>query len=263
MALKLVVDKLEDLPEEIRTLYTAGKDGKFALDVDGIEDTGLLKKSIADERKARKLLEEKVKSWEKLGKTPDEIEELTAAVAKAEEEKLEHAGEWTQLKAQMNAKHDADVKALQAKIDAKEGEIKSRQRSLESLLIETQATAAIAAAKGVPELLLPHVARFVKVDEVDGRLVTKIVDLQGGPRVNGKGDPLTVEDLINEMKASEKYGRAFESSGNSGSGSGPNGSGGAGADSKYKKRSDFGTERERAEFVDKHGIETYLSLPSN
>ncbi len=261
MALKLTVDKLEDVAESIRPLY-AEKDGKFFLDVDGIEDTGPLKKSIAEERKARKVLEDKMKTWEKLGKTPDEIQELAAAVAKAEEEKLEHAGEWTQLKAQMNTKHDADLKALQAKLDAKDGEIKSRQRSLESLLVETQATAAIAAAKGVPALLLPLVQRFVKVDEIDGRLVTKIVDSQGGARVNGKGEPLTVTDLINEMKSSDDLGRAFESSGNSGSGSGPNNAGGGPAgDSRFQKRSDFKTEKERADFVDKYGMDTYTALP--
>lgn len=263
--LKLVVDKLDDVPEAMRGEYTE-KDGKFHLNVDipQPEDSAPLRRAIEAERKARAALEAKIKSWEKLGKTPDEIEALVTEAVKAEENKLTQAGEWDKLKAQMNAKHADELKALQAKLDAKDGEIKSMRNSLESHLVDAQATAAIAAQKGVPELLLPTVQKFVKVVESDGRYAVKVVDSKGDPRVNGKGDPLTVSDLISELKSTDTFGRAFEGTGNSGSGTRPTtGTGGTGTAGKYTKRSDFKTERERAAFVDEQGLEAYMALPAN
>ena len=201
----------------------------------------------------------KIKSWEKLNKSTDEIQAMIEEFAKIEEGKLTQAGEWDKLKAQMNSKHGDELKALQAKLDAKDGELKSVITLSDSRLIKTEATAAIAAAKGVPELLLPHVQQFLRIDE-KGNVV--VVDAQGGPRVNGKGDPLTINDLVNELKASDLFGRAFEGSGNSGSGSRPTaGAAGSKPQSKYQKRSDFKSEKERADFIDSEGLDQYLSLP--
>lgn len=261
MALKLVVDKLDEVPEALRGEYTE-KDGKFHLNVDGIEDNAPLKKALESERKARVALEAKIKTWEKSGKTPEEIADLIAQASKAEEERLQNAGEWDKLKAQMNVKHDDAVKALQAKLDAKDGEIKSMRRSLESHLIDAEATAAIAAAKGVPDLLLPHVQKLVKVVEDNGKYTVQVVDSKGDPRVNGKGDPLSIGDLVTELKATDVFGRAFESSGNTGSGSRQGSGGGGPQNITVKRRSDFKSEKERAAFVDEHGLETYQALPA-
>ena len=121
--------------------------------------------------------------------------------------------------------------------------------------MDKAAVAAIAAAKGVPELLPPHVQKHVKVDE---NYNVQVVDAKGDPRVNGKGEPLSISDLIAEMKATEVYGRAFEGSGQSGSGMRPtNGTGGTG----ITRRSEFKTEKDRAAFVDAHGIAAYNALP--
>lgn len=260
MGLQLVVDKLDGVPENFRELYTE-KDGKFHLSVDGIEDTGPLKRALEAERTRAKALEVQAAAWKRMGKTPDEIEALVEAARIAEENKLTQAGEWDKLKAQMNAKHDEALKGLKTQLDVKDGEIKSMRGTLESHLVDMTATAAIAAAKGVPELLLPQVQKFVRVVEQDGRYSTKVVDGKGDPRFNARGEPLTVEDLIAEMKVNEVYGRAFEGSGNSGSGMRPN-NGGGGSAHGINKRSEFKTEQERANFVDEHGLEAYQALPA-
>jgi hypothetical protein len=76
-------------------------------------------------------------------------------------------------------------------------------------------------------LLLPHVQRLTRVVEQDGEYAVQIVDAKGDPRINAKGEPLTISDLIKEMKADVNiYGRAFEGSGLSGSGTRPNNDGG-------------------------------------
>lgn len=216
--LKLVVDSLDDLDETARTLYVE-RDGKFHLDVDGVEDTSGLKSALQKERKEREARERQVKAWERLGKSPEEIEELLEAQRKADEEKATKAGEWEKLRAQMNEKH-------QAELAKKDEALAAMRRRLEAELVDAKAVAAIAAAKGVPELLLPHVQRHVKVDDDFNVLV---VDAKGDPRVNSKGEPLTIADLVSEMRQSDLYGRAFEGSGQTGSGKQPDKAGGPGS----------------------------------
>jgi hypothetical protein len=230
MALKLIIDSIEDVPEAVRTLY-AEKDGKFHLDVDGIEDNTAIKADIRKANKEAADRRKQLEAWAKLGKTPEEIEELVAAAAQADEDK--------------------------------HGEVGSMRKTLERHLVDAQATAAIAAEKGVPTLLLPHVQKHIKVirDEASDEYSVKVVDTKGDPRVNAKGDPLTVQEFVSEMKANEIFGRAFEGSGQSGSGMQP-GNGNGGVIPQNKRRSDFKTEKERGAFVEQHGLAAYQALPT-
>ncbi len=267
MALKLTVNSIDEIEEPLRALYTE-KDGKYSLALEDYEDPVTLKKAIVTEREtASKLaaktkeLDKKVKGWEQLGKSPDEIKEMIEAANKAEEEKLNRAGEWTKLKDQMNAKHQEELKAVAAKVDAKDQQIVSMRKSLERHLVDAQATAAIATHKGVPDLLLPHVQKHVKVIEDGDNYFVRVVDAKGDPRVNGKGDPLSIEDLVNEMKSTDIFGRAFEGSGQSGSGMRPNAGNGGRPVGGPSKRSEFKSEKERSAFIDEHGLEAYQAMP--
>jgi hypothetical protein len=229
MALALSVDKLDSVPEALRALYTE-KDGKFRLDVEGIEDTTGLKSALDKERKDRSAFEKQVKAWQGIGKTPDEIAELLREQEERTTHDAEKKGEWDKLRAQMNEKHEAALKA-------KDADIVKMRATLEKHLVDSQAVTEIAKLKGVPELLLPHVQRQVRVDD---EFKVTVVDAKGDPRVNGKGEPLSIADLIAEMRQHEVFGRAFDGSGKSGSGTPPNGrTGGTGNDKKEIKRSDF------------------------
>lgn len=258
MPLKMTVEKLDDVDEALRTLYVE-KDGKFHLSVDGIEDTAPLKNALQKERAARGELEKKVKSWEKSGKSPEDIDALLEQQRKDEEYKLQQAGEWDKLKAQMNAKHQEDLKVVAAKVDAKEKEVSSMRTTLEQHLVDAQVTSAIAANDGIPDLLLPHVQRNVKVVEKDGHYSIMVVDKDGSPRVNGKGDPLSISELVSEMKTSDIFGRAFKGSGHSGSGTRPNSS--AGGSGGIAKRSELKNEKDRSAFIDEFGLDAYKALP--
>lgn len=251
MALQLSVDTLDGVDEALHSLYTP-KDGRFVLDVDGIEDTSGLKKALDAERKRADAEAKQAKAWKTLGKTPAEIEELLESQRKAEEDKLNKAGEWDKLRAQMNEKHQAEL----AKKDEALG---GMRKALERHLVDATATAAIAAADGVPDLLLPHVQKHVRVIEDNGEFSVKVVDAKGDPRVNAKGDLLAIADLVSEMKTSDIYGRAFKGSGQSGSGT-PPGPGGGGT-LPNKRRSEM-SSKERADFVDTHGLDAYKALPT-
>ncbi len=227
MALKLIVSDINTVDEAMRPLYVE-RDGAFHLDAEGFDDhptVAKAKQNLEAARRSERAMKSQVEKWEKLGKTDEEIQALLAAEETNKQTALERAGEWDKLKLQMNEKHLQEQKKWEGLTQAeKENNIKLRNK-LERYLVDAKATAAIAAAEGEPELLLPIVKRFMKVteDPDTGEFSTSIVDDKGGARVNGKGDPLTVDELLTEMKGSEKLGRAFKASGASGGGSSPGG----------------------------------------
>ncbi len=262
MGLKLRVDTLDSVPEALRANYVE-KDGGFQLQVDGIDET-ISKLSDASRKAAKEAESERLrrKKWEEFGKTPEEIASILDVQAKLDEEKAAKAGEWDKLRAQMNEKHAQEIKAREDRLAAKD-------KAIHRHLIDSQATSAIAAAKGVPDLLLPHVQRHVRVQEKDEDYQVVVVNAAGDPRVNGKGDPLTITDLVAEMRQSEIFGRAFDGSGQSGSGTAPAmGNGGTpnaktkadlmkGASSKAAQR------KIRAAFVEANGgkYDAWAALP--
>lgn len=243
MALKLTVDSLDGLDDAQKAFYVE-KDGRFTLDVDGMEDTSGLKSALEKERRQAKELARKVSKWESLGKSDEEIAELVKKAEEAALSEAERKGEWDKLRQQMNDKHATELKA-------REDAVAKMRTTLERHLIDAAATSAIAAEKGVPALLLPHVQRHVRVIEQDGEFVAQVVNEKGDPRVNGKGEPLAISDLVAEMKQSEIFGRAFEGSGQSGSGKQPaSNAGGSGSQGGVPKSwAEAKTPEQKAAFL--------------
>jgi len=210
MPLQFVVENLESVPESVRSMYQADGD-KFRLQIDGYEDPAGLKSALQKERDAAKNASKEAKAWASLGKTPEEIQQLLEAQRKSEEDKAAKNGEWDKLKAQMQEQFGTERSKLELALKAKDS-------AIERHLIDAQAIAAISELKGVSALLLPHVKSAVKVVEEDGEYAVRVVDVAGNPRVNSKGDFLTIKDLVSEMRQSDVFGRAFEPTGTSGSG---------------------------------------------
>lgn len=214
MALPFSTDSIDTIAEEHRGLYK--QDGeKYVLDLVGYEDPVGLKSALQKEREAAKTAAKQASAWASLGKTPDEIQQLVEAQAQAERDKLVKGGEWDKLKAQMLEQQDKEREQLESRLKAKDS-------AIERHLIDGEAKAAIAAAKGAPTLLLPHVKSQVRVVEEGGEYVVRVVDKLGNPRVDAKGEFLSITDLVSEMRQSEVFGRAFEASGTTGGGAGGN-----------------------------------------
>ena len=209
-AIPFVADSLEAIPEAQRGLYKPDGD-KFRLDLDGYEDPAGLKSALDKERKAAKDAVAMAKAWKELGKTPEEIQELLAAQAQAERDKLVKGGEWDKLKGQMTEQH-------QAELAKREEAVKGMRDQLEKHLVDAAGVAAIAAADGSAELLLPHVKSRVKVIEENGEFAVRVVDAAGNPRVNGKGEFLSMSDLVGEMRQSEIFAPCFKAPNASGGG---------------------------------------------
>ena len=212
MALKFRIsaEELAGLPEGIRGFYEE-KDGSYVLNVDGIEDTAGLKSALEKERKTAKELDKLVRQFQGLGKSPEEIAELVKSQEDAEKAKLEQKGEWEKLKAQLLESHKKELATRDEAVQEMKG-------TLESYLVDAAATEAIAAAKGIPQLLLPHVKSAVKVIEEDGKYQVRVVGPDGSPRMNAKGEFLGIKDFVSEMRESEVFSRAFEGTGTTGSG---------------------------------------------
>lgn len=232
MPLKLILDKIEDAPEALRGEYTE-KDGKFHLNVDGLEDTSGLKKALETERRTARDLEKKVKRWEALGKSDEEIAQLLKDHEEAERKKAEADGDHAKILKQHQdkwAKEKADLEA----------ELNAARASERGAIIGTSIMAALTKANVTEEgadLLPDRLASRVKFETKDGARVIRIMQADGETPMagSGKDGAATFDDLVKE--AVQKWPSLFKGSGRTGSGTPPNGAGGAGK--KTMSRAEF------------------------
>jgi hypothetical protein len=112
-------------------------------------------------------------------------------------------------------------------------ENKTLRSALERRLVDAEATAALAAAKGSPKVLLPHIKSHVKVELEDGEYVVHVVDTKGNPRIgDAKGNPMTIAQLVDELRADPDFARNFEGTGSSGGGASRSNASGGGRSTK-------------------------------
>lgn len=216
------VDSIDKVPEDFRGLYKE-VDGKYALNS---EDAGV-KSSVAAITKLNNSLKAAraeaagfkgkavdLSTLSEFGATPEEI----AAAVKNKITELEAGGgkdaktNLEKIKSEMAKAHAADLSGRDTKIKVLTDQIYKH-------VVESAATSAIAELKGVPDLLMPFVTKQVKVIEVDGQQIPRVVDDAGDIRYSGvTGEPMTIKELVADMKKNDKYGRLFESEAASGAG---------------------------------------------
>jgi hypothetical protein len=226
MALKAILEKLEDAPEAVRDQYRAGTkeegaEGKFVLSVEGVggfalENVDGLKSALSKERTAvgslTKTLEkfkdiDPDKAREALGK----VDELSKIDPEKEADKIVST-RLDALKGQLVEKHNNELASRDQRINALTG-------TVDDLVRRQQATAAIAEAKGSIELLLPHVLAQSRSVEKDGKWSVEVIDKDGNARIgDSAGAPMSLSGLVAEMRKSETFSRAFDGDGHSGSG---------------------------------------------
>ncbi len=220
--IKAFVQDIEDVPEALRDMYETAEGG-HRLRVEGMiaeSEVSGLKSALEKEKERRRGYSEKL---QKLGAIdPDEFKRLKEADAARAQRDAEKKGEWDKLKAQLIEQHNAEKKQFEAGIDAMRG-------SLERYLIEAEATREISARDGVPELLLPAVKNRVRVVEENGEYRTVVMDEHGDPMISdSQGTPMTIGQLVDTLKGSEVYGRAFGPMGKQGVGTPANAQRGTG-----------------------------------
>jgi hypothetical protein len=220
------VDDVNKVPEQFRGLYTQ-VDGKYKLGegyagiasaVDGLNKSLKAARRDADEHKKGKVdLTPFSAIGQLVGLEGDDAvnpETLKSAVERIISESKDGKVNWDKMKRDLET-------GFNSKLTQKDGELQTMSKTLQKYLVNSAAVQAIAAHKGVPDLLLPHIAAKTKVIKEGEDYVVRVVDETGDPRGNASGGFMTIEDLVKEMKASPVFGRAFESDNTQGTGTKP------------------------------------------
>lgn len=117
MALEFELDDLDSVDESIKGFYAQHENGKFRLDVSGIDPADELKGALVKEREARKLANERIGQFESERKAAQDAADL------AQREALQTAGKWEELyKLEQEQKQKAldDRKAFESKVQQKD-----------------------------------------------------------------------------------------------------------------------------------------------
>jgi len=182
-----------------------------------------LKANRDDVLREAKAAKERLRALE--GVDPEEHKRLKAAAEEAEKKKLAAEGDWKAMEKQLVDKYEAQLVAERTE---KSGILSS----MEQYLIDSAAVAELARHSDSPRLLLPHVKSVMKVVREDGQYSARVIDPVTGMVRIGKGagsTPMTLGELIEEMKGNAEYAPAFRGTGSSGSGAAKSNAGGGGA----------------------------------
>lgn len=220
-----VVEKLDKVPAQFQGAYIENTDtevGGFIVNPAIAPLTEAISGLNGALAKARK--EAKGKNTpsvdqllEPLGfKSVEEIQEALDTM----KEQLEKAGDG---KINLDKMRIDMEKGFAKQLEAKDLELQGMSKSLQRYLVEKEAINAISQAKGVSDLLLPHIKNQAKVIKEGDDFVVRVVDKDGEARGDGKGGFMSVNDLVAELKSSETFGRAFESEAPRGGGTPPGG----------------------------------------
>jgi hypothetical protein len=213
------LSKLDSVPEPFRSMYEE-KDGQYHLNEafhavgDAIDG---LNKSLSTERENARKKSVDLSPLSDYGDSPEAIAESFKTKLGELEGQIKSAPNIDKVRQELKTAHEKQLEQANARSTALTSQ-------LHTLLVENQATVAIAGERGDPELVMPHLKQFVRVVEVDDKdgkkkLVAQVVDKDGDPRFDpASSQPLSIHQLVKEFKGHEKYGRLFESDAPSGGG---------------------------------------------
>jgi len=199
------------LPALIKAEYgaTADADGNHVLDVEGLEDTSVLKRTIDHVKKERD--DAKKKLSDELKAVREELETVRNDQSKGDE-KLTAA-----------EKRHKDLLAKREK--ELTGEIEGMKTALTSQLVDSVASNLATELAGPnAELMLPFIKGRLRAEVRDGKAVTVVLDESGAESV------LTPAELKKNLVDSKKFDAILignKSSGAGGTGSKPGGAGGS------------------------------------
>jgi hypothetical protein len=269
MELKATLETIDELPQELRDLYTETDNGyrlKLLQDyvpADKVEDVGGLKNALTQERENRKKFERKLRDMEQRYGDIDlnQYQKLVEEHERMEQEKLERKGEYDKLLQQVKDQHAKELAD-------RESQASALRKALDRNLVDREAALVCNELKGNATLLMPHIRSLTKVVEEDGEFSVRVVDAAGDPRVNGEGQPLSIKELVSEMRSQDTYAGAFAGSGSSGGGTPPDGAGagkdtgdgagGAAIGDLHRGKMDVAA---KTEFITEHGLDAYMKLP--
>jgi hypothetical protein len=219
------IDDLEKVAEPLRALYADAGDGKFRLKLTGLpqqtgEDVSGLKSALEKERKAREDFEKQLRKFKDVD--PEKYRQLVRERDEAERRKHEESGNFQELIRQTKERAEAEI-------NARDEENQRIKRRAEKQAFKSAAMAAIEKANGISRILLKEMEPHIKVIERDDDDYDVIVvDERGNPRIgDGRGNPMTLDQLVDELRGDPDLRGAFRGNPNTGGGMRPDGQPGA------------------------------------
>lgn len=224
MALRLVADKIDDLPEALRK-GAVEKDGRWLAELGdhSVENATALKEGLVGERGARKKLEGMLRSfgwtlsedgtrWVSEGVDPTQARD---ALDKIRAGSLKGSEEYDRWKASIQDKYEQDKRANSGAMD------KLKEQLRRSLVLDPIRNA-IRDHGGSFELLAPVIERAARVEfSEDGSASVALVNEKGQPmltRKSGSTDPMGFDEYVQELRKHPTYRQAFAGVGAGGSG---------------------------------------------
>lgn len=217
------------------------------------------KKDFASIKKQLKTANSEAKTYrEKLQSYEQQLEELKQAQQHKDDK---DADESRVDRKELEKQRKTLEQKYQKELDQIRAEKEGMQKRLETTLIESAARDAIRAEKGVPELILDQVVKSsVLVQNERGGYDVRIVDDNGEPDFNDRGEYMTIQEKVQSLKNHEIFGRAFEATVKQGAGlQGQQGN--RKPRSSVTKTSLKSDKRARNAFIAKNGIQAYNELP--
>jgi hypothetical protein len=224
---------IDQIPDSYRPFYQPDEQGNYQLAdpllrgrVEGVAKlTTVVQKERKRASELEKLAKDRAAMLSRLTETLGAVSEAELPLKVQELASLASPSATNSLKSEIEATFRS---TYGAQIKQRDAENERLRMQLQSNIVDREATAAIAAAKGSPRLLTPHVRGAMKLVEEGGELHARVIDEDGEIRYRTDGQPMTAQDLVQELKRDPEFGMGFENSGNSGSGAISRGSGAGG-----------------------------------
>ena len=241
------VKELKAVPKDFQGLYEEANDGEgFILRSDDTTKsavsaiTGLVTslKVARAEAAGFKGKAVDLSALSDFGSDPAEIltgfKETLAAAIKDQPTKEDMTRQLDKIKADLGKSHAEELKKAIKRGDALKDQLYSH-------LVTSAAKTALAEAGAIDsDLALPFIERQVRIDEEDGKLSVNVLDKAKDVRYSGtSGAPLSVVELVQEMKDQDKYGPLFKSEAGGGGSGTPAEGGRRGAPGKKMNREDM------------------------
>lgn len=237
--LPLEVESLDKVPEPQRGLYVE-KDGKYRLDVDGVEDVTGLKNSLNAAREDAKREKEKARQLAEKYKDvdPEKYKQMIDQLENGEDAKLLKEGGIDKVIERRTEKirqaHDKALGELKAAHEQESGALKTKLSKYEKRVLADHIRAAAAKAQMHPSAVDDAILNAQQIFTLDEEANAVALDEDGKP-ILGKSGNYSVDQWIEEMKEKKPHWFPHGSSGGGSQGGGGKGAGGA----KTIKRATF------------------------
>jgi hypothetical protein len=222
MALKSVIDTLEDVEEGVRSHYKQESDGKFYLET----DKGSVRGLIAAKDHEKNL---RVNAEAKLAPLEEQIGQLNDQIATLTTERDDARRKKSGMDESLEQSYKDKIAKIEGDRDTLVGELNGE---INRLLVSDTAQRLAAEISTVPDLLAPVIEARLKAEKgADGKHFLRVMDGEGKPSA------ASLDDFKQELLANTKYAAILV--GGKGSGGSANETGDKGSAQSKKKYWDY------------------------